>query len=90
MWGDYHHPCSLYLLDAVAATIRQAVTTENVSRQCQMSPGGRSQNCSQLRTTALKEELMTDPDHFLPQKNVSYRLVKLVVLSFLIPHLCFV
>lgn len=62
------------------------MTIENVSRQWQISPGwGRGQNCPQLRTTTLKEEVMTDPDHFLPLKNVSYRILKLAALSFLIP-----
>lgn len=47
--------------------------------------GGRGQNCPQLRTTALKEEVMTDPDNFLPLKNASYRILQLAALSFLIP-----
>ena len=46
--------------------------------------GGRGQNCPQLRTTALRE-VMTDPDNFLPLKNVSYRILQLAALSFLIP-----
>lgn len=64
--------------------------TENVSDvKCPLVGGGGAK-LSPVEDCCLKEKVMPDPDHFLPQKNVCYRLLKLVVLSFLIPHSYFV
>lgn len=68
MQGVKQHPCPLYPLDAIAPTTHQVVTTKNISRQCQMFPRG-TKNGLRLRTAALKEKVMRDPDHFLPQKK---------------------